>query len=231
MLTSNTTTARSHHHDAEANRHPRTPTLSPVTRLLILRHASTAETGKTLSGRLPGIPLSVKGRAEAQAMADALATTPIAAIYSSPIERTVETATIIAAHHKLRVKKDKGLLEADYGDWSGKKLTQLHKAPQWPLIQRAPSHAAFPGGETMRSMQHRIIDGIPRIAAAHPNETIVLVSHADPIKSYVAHVLGMHLDQFQRIDISPASLTRVDLHHALPHLRSLNVTAESVAGR
>lgn len=202
-----------------------------MTRLLIIRHASTAETGKTLSGRLPGIPLSTKGRAEAEAMATALADESISAFYSSPIERTVETASIIAARHALRVKKDKGLLEADYGDWSGKKLTQLRKAPQWPLIQRAPSHAAFPGGETMRSMQQRIVDAIPRIAARHPNETIVLVSHADPIKSYVAHVLGMHLDQFQRIDIAPASLTRVDLHHSIPQLRSLNVTAESVAGR
>lgn len=202
-----------------------------MTRLLIIRHASTAETGKTLSGRLPGIPLSTKGRAEAEAMATALADESISAFYSSPIERTVETASIIAARHALRVKKDKGLLEADYGDWSGKKLTQLRKAPQWPLIQRAPSHAAFPGGETMRSMQQRIVDAIPRIASNHPNETIVLVSHADPIKSYVAHVLGMHLDQFQRIDIAPASLTRVDLHHSIPQLRSLNVTAESVVGR
>ncbi|MGB2757983.1 MAG: MSMEG_4193 family putative phosphomutase [Acidimicrobiia bacterium] len=203
-----------------------------MTRILLIRHASTAETGKTLSGRLPGIPLSAKGRKEALAMADALGTLSIAAVYSSPIERTVETATIIAAAaHQLRVKKDKGLLEADYGDWSGKKLAQLRKAPEWPLIQRAPSHAAFPGGETMRAMQNRIIEAIPRLAAAHANETIVLVSHADPIKSYIAHALGMHLDQFQRIDIAPASLTRIDMHHGLPRIVSMNVTAESVAGR
>lgn len=202
-----------------------------MTRILLIRHASTAETGKTLSGRLPGIPLSAKGRSEAQAMADALATLSISAVYGSPIERTVETATIIAAAHGIRVKKDKGLLEADYGNWSGKKLAQLRKAPEWPLIQRAPSHAAFPGGETMRAMQNRIIEAIPRLAATHANETIVLVSHADPIKSYIAHALGMHLDQFQRIDIAPASLTRIDMHHGLPRIVSMNVTAESVAGR
>ncbi len=210
-----------------------------MTRILLIRHASTAETGKTLSGRLPGIPLNAKGRAEAQAVADALANTDIAAVYSSPIERTFETASIIAAAqaHKLNVTKHKGLIEADYGNWSGKKLTQLYKAPEWPLIQRAPSHSAFPGGETMLAMQQRIIAAVPAIAAKHATkhgdaaQTIVLVSHADPIKSYIAHALGLHLDQFQRIDIAPAALTRIDMHHGLPRIVSMNVQAESVAGR
>ncbi len=202
-----------------------------MTRILLVRHARTAETGKTLSGRLPGIPLSPPGRKEASTLADALAKETIHAAYSSPIERTFETASIIAAPHQLKVRKHKGLLEADYGNWSGKKLSALRKTAEWPLIQRAPSHAAFPGGETMRAMQQRIIDAIPAIAELHPDETLLLVSHADPIKAYIAHILGLHLDQFQRIDIAPAALTRIDIHHGLPRLVSLNVTAESVAGR
>jgi len=194
--------------DAEA---PKTEA-KPSTRLILVRHAVTAHTGPLLSGRMPGIDLSDKGVGQADAAAPRLAKLPIAAIYASPIERTTQTAQCIAALHSIDVLPLPGAIEADYGDWTGGKIADLAKTDEWKVVQVAPSRAQFPGGESIRAMQSRMVDALDAVVAAHPHETIVVVSHADPIKSAIAHYTGMHLDLFQRLHVSPASATVLDFH-------------------
>ncbi len=184
----------------------------PPTRLVLVRHAVTAHTGPLLSGRMPGIDLSEKGVGQAEAAATRLAALPIAAVYASPIERTTQTAGCIAAHHHLDVLPLPGVIEADYGDWTGGKIADLAKTAEWKVVQVAPSRAQFPGGESIRAMQARMVDALDAVVAAHPHETVVVVSHADPIKSAIAHYTGMHLDLFQRLHVSPASATVLDFH-------------------
>jgi probable phosphomutase (TIGR03848 family) len=184
----------------------------PPTRLVLVRHAVTAQTGPVLSGRLPGIDLSEKGVGQADAAAQRLAKLMIAAVYASPIERTTQTAQRIAALHSLEVQPLPGVLEADYGDWTGGKIADLAKTDEWKVVQVAPSRARFPNGESIREMQARTVGALDDIIASHPHETVVVVSHADPIKSAIAHYTGMHLDLFQRVHVSPASVTVFDFH-------------------
>ena len=182
------------------------------TRLVLVRHAVTAHTGPILSGRMPGIDLSDKGVGQAEAAAQRLAKLPVRAVYASPIERTTQTAQRIAAHHGLTVQPLPGVIEADYGDWTGGKIADLAKTDEWKVVQVAPSRARFPNGETIREMQSRTVGALDDVLARHAHETVVVVSHADPIKSAIAHYTGVHLDLFQRVHVSPASATVFDFH-------------------
>jgi probable phosphomutase (TIGR03848 family) len=177
------------------------------TRVLLARHAVTAQTGPLLSGRAPGIDLSDDGRKQAEALGARLAALPVAAVYASPIERTTQTARAVAAHHGLEVLPLDGVLEADYGEWTGQKLVDLAKTDLWKVVQRTPSRASFPAGESLAAMQARMVAAIEAVIADHPSELVVIVSHADPIKAAIAHYTGVHLDLFQRIHVSPASVT------------------------
>jgi probable phosphoglycerate mutase len=182
------------------------------TRVVLVRHGVTAQTGPLLSGRLPGIVLSEKGVEQAEQAAARLATLAIRAVYASPIERTTQTAQCIAARLGLPVVALDGVIEADYGDWTGGKIADLAKTEEWKVVQVAPSRARFPGGESIREMQARMVGALDAVVARHPNETVVVVSHADPIKSAIAHYAGMHLDLFQRVHVSPASVTVLEFH-------------------
>jgi probable phosphomutase (TIGR03848 family) len=184
----------------------------PPTRLVLVRHGVTAHTGPLLSGRMPGIDLSEKGIEQARAAAERVAVLTVAAVYASPIERTTQTAGYIATRLGLEVRPLPGAIEADYGDWTGGKISDLAKTDEWRVVQAAPSRAVFPGGESLRAMQSRMVDALDAIVASHAHETVVIVSHADPIKSAIAHYTGMHLDLFQRLHVSPASATVLDFH-------------------
>ena len=184
---------------------------TPATRLVLARHAVTPQTGPMLTGRAGGVDLSEKGREQAAALGARLADLPIAVVYASPIERTMQTAAAVAAHHDLPVEALPGVIEADYGEWTGGTISELAKTDLWRTVQRAPSRARFPNGESMTEMQARMVGALEELVARHPGETVVVVSHADPIKAAIAHFTGMHLDQFQRIVVSPASVTVFDL--------------------
>jgi probable phosphoglycerate mutase len=178
---------------------------------VLARHAVTAQTGPLLSGRAPGIDLSEDGRRQAEALGERLAPLPVAAVYASPIERTTQTAQAVAARHGLDVQALPGVLEADYGEWTGQKLVDLAKTDLWKVVQRAPSRAAFPGGESLAAMQARMVAALDALVVEHPGDLLVVVSHADPIKAAIAHYTGVHLDLFQRIVVSPASVTAFHL--------------------
>jgi probable phosphoglycerate mutase len=181
------------------------------TKLVLVRHAVTAQTGPLLSGRTPGIDLSETGIEQARGVAERLGAFDIAVVYASPIERTRQTAEHIADAHGLGVRELPGVLEADYGEWTGGQIAELAKTDLWKTVQVAPSRARFPGGESISEMQARMVAALETLVSLHPGETIVVVSHADPIKAAIAYYTGLALDLFQRIVVSPASVTIFDV--------------------
>jgi len=210
---------------------PKRPTPPAPTVVHLVRHGRTPTTGKVLPGRAKGLHLSEDGRADAQRAATRLASAGgIAAVYSSPLERTRETAGSIARDLGLRVRIDRGLLECDFGEWTGRKLSELMKLPEWRTVQQAPSVFRFPGGESFVEMQTRAGAAVARLVAAHPGERIVCVSHADPIKAVVALAQGVHLDLFQRIVISPCSITPIAYGAGTPIVLAVNSTGDDLSG-
>ncbi len=179
-----------------------------MTVVLFIRHASYdyVKEGR-LAGRLPGIHINALGQREADELARRLNHIPIAAIYSSPLERAVDTARAIALCQKLDVQIRGDLGELDCGEWTGKLIKELDKSDGWKILQGRPSEFSMPGGESMTAMQQRMVGAIDAIVKQHPKQVIAIVSHADPLKAAIAHYLGMDLNQFQRIIINPASVT------------------------
>ena len=179
--------------------------------MLLVRHGTTPTTGKMLPGRAGGLHLSEKGRSQAAAAAERIAalTKSPSAVYASPLERTRETAAPIARALGLRVRTAPGLVEVDVGDWTEKPLARLYRAKEWPTVQRWPGGFRFPGGESFAEMSVRSMDAVLALVADHPSETIVAVSHADPIKAIVAAAAGVPLDLMQRITISPCSISAI----------------------
>jgi probable phosphoglycerate mutase len=200
-----------------------------MTTVLMVRHGKTPTTGKVLPGRAPGLHLSDQGRAQAERVAERIAALGEkrrpAAIYASPLERTAETAAPIARALGLRVRTERGLLEADVGGWTGASLKRLNKAPEWSAVQRWPAGFRFPQGESFADMSVRIMDTLLRLVAKHPGETIVAVSHADPIKAAVAAAAGVPLDLFQRLVVSPCSVSALAFSQAGPFVLCVNSTA------
>jgi probable phosphoglycerate mutase len=200
------------------------------TLFLLVRHGLTPTTGKILPGRAPGLHLAEAGHTQAQAAAERIAALKqVDAIYASPLERARETAAPIGKARDLRVHIDKGLLECDFGDWTGEELKKLMKLPEWNTVQRAPSTFRFPSGESFTEMQTRMVSTIDRLRAAHTGGVVVCVSHADTIKAAVAHAMGTHIDLFQRIVISPCSITAIAYSVGGPVVLTVNSTGGSLA--
>ena len=198
--------------------------------MLFVRHGRTPTTGATLPGRAAGLHLADAGREQAEAVAARLGELErIDAVYASPLERTRETAAPIAKARHLRVRSERGLLECDFGDWTGKPLKNLMKLPEWRTVQRYPSGFRFPGGESFVEMQARMTTTVARLVERHRGGMLVAVSHADPIKAVVADALGTHLDLFQRIVISPCSVTVVAYSDGGPTVLAVNHTTGSIA--
>jgi probable phosphomutase (TIGR03848 family) len=185
--------------------------LPPVARLLLIRHAPTAETGKILTGRLPGVGLHDEGRDVAEALARSLEASPLAAIYTSPVLRCRQTAKAVALPHGLSPSTVGGLAEVDYGEWAGRPLKVLARTKLWESVVRAPSRVRFPGGETLAEVQARAVAACEAISTRHAKDTVAVVSHGDVIKAAVAHFIGTPLDLFQRIRVQPASVSIVDV--------------------
>ena len=204
---------------------PPRPTL-----VLFVRHGQTPTTGSVLPGRAPGLHLSDKGREQAQAVADRVGVLKrVDAIYASPLERTRETALPIAKARRLSVRAARGLLECDFGAWTGQELKKLMKLPEWSKVQRYPSGFRFPSGESFAEMQTRITGTIGTFCDRHEGGVVVAVSHADPIKAAVAHAMGTHLDLFQRIVISPCSVTAIAYSSGGPIVLTVNSMSGTLA--
>ena len=204
---------------------PRRAKPSPPTVALFVRHGQTPTTGAVLPGRAPGLHLADAGRAQAECAAERIAALgKVAAVYASPLERARETAAPISKRLGLKTVIERGLLECDFGEWTGQELKALSKLPAWTGVQRYPSGFRFPGGESFPEMQARMAGTLAKLRDLHPGETVVAVSHADPIKAAVAEAVGTPLDLFQRIVISPCSVTAIALGVAGPMVLAVNST-------
>ncbi len=195
--------------------------------ILVIRHAVNdfVKTGK-LAGWAPGVHLNDEGKAQATALGVRLSKVKLDAVYSSPLERTVETAQAILEHHpELGLQLLDSVGEVRYGEWQGLELSKLSQRKLWPVIQMTPSRVRFPKGETLRQAQMRAVDALEELAETHPRSRVAVVSHSDIIKLVVAHYLGMHIDLFQRIHIAPASLSIIALGHGRPFVVQINETS------
>ncbi len=199
------------------------------TLILMVRHGQTPTTGTSLPGRAPGLRLAETGQQQAEAVAVRIAELDrVDAIYASPLERARETAAPIGKARGLKVGIDKGLLECDFGDWTGSLLKDLMKLPEWQTVQKFPSGFRFPNGESFTDMQSRMVNTLDRLRAVHPGGVVVVVSHADPIKAAVAQAMGTHLDLFQRIVISTCSVSAVAYSTTGPVVLTVNSTGGSL---
>lgn len=193
--------------------------------LFLIRHGENDYVGKRLSGRIPGLHLNEKGRLQAAHLAEIFSGLPLKAIYSSPLERAVETAQPLADVLGLPVRILSGLLEMDYGEWQGLTIKQMSRRKLFKTVQATPSRVRMPGGESFSEVQQRAVRAVAEIAAAlAEKEMAVCFSHADVIKLVVAHYLEMPLDAFQRLALGTASITTLAFEEHTAYLINYNVT-------
>jgi broad specificity phosphatase PhoE len=197
-----------------------------MTSFLLIRHAQCDAVGKSIVGRLPGIHLNEAGRREAERLADRLDGVALAGLYSSPLERALETARPIGIRQNLPVQALEELNEIDFGDWTGRSLAELDQLPDWRRFNSFRSGGRIPGGENMAEVLARALQALDRMRQLHPNsgEIVGVVSHGDVLRLLVAHALGSSLDLMQRFELSPASLSILDLESYGPRLLLLNST-------
>ncbi|WP_181306177.1 histidine phosphatase family protein [Rufibacter sp. XAAS-G3-1] len=195
-----------------------------MTKLLLIRHATTNSVGKRLSGRTPGVFLNEEGKRQAQQLAQRLTQVPLAALYTSPLERTVQTAEYIARAQQLQPIIDKSFLELDFGDWTNLAFEELGSNPEFQRFNTFRSVTRIPGGEMMLEAQARFMAGLQKLCLKHPHETVAVVSHSDLIKAAVAYYAGTPLDMFQRLEISPASVSMIQVYAETARILVVNDT-------
>lgn len=195
-----------------------------MTTFLLVRHATNDLVGHTLAGRQAGVYLNEQGRAEAARLADHLARASVDRILSSPLERARETAAPLAEQIGLAVEVSEAIGEIDFGDWTGRSVEELEGEDHWQQFNAFRSGTRAPNGELMLEVQARYVAEMQRLAERHPDETVALFSHKDPIRAVLTYYLGMPLDLFLRIEIDPASVTALTVGDYGPQLLYLNRT-------
>jgi probable phosphoglycerate mutase len=195
-----------------------------MTTLFLIRHGLTAVTGSRLYGRTEGIHLDERGRRQAAALVERFAGVRLSAIYSSPLERCVETVEPLATALRLEIRTSDALIEMDAGDWTGRTLPSLRRNKLWDTVQRSPSRFHFPAGESFVDAEARILDQIERIVTRHPRGRVVIGTHGDLVRMLVSHYTGAHLDLFQRVLVDPASVSVVHLGDGVPRILLVNDT-------
>jgi probable phosphomutase (TIGR03848 family) len=193
-----------------------------MTTFLLIRHGMTDAVGKTITGRLPGVHLNKTGQRQADDLPSRLKRWKIDAIYSSPLERALETAAPAARKLGLKVMMSEALSEVDFGEWSGRSLAELDQLPEWRLYNTFRSGTRAPGGELATEVQTRMVEQLTRYSRQHPDQIVGVFSHADAIRLALVHFLGMPIDLMHRIEIRPASISIVRLAEWGPQVLLLN---------
>ncbi len=193
--------------------------------ILLIRHAVTDLTGKQLYGRSEGVGLSEEGRDQAESLAERLRPVRLTALYSSPLERCLETAAPILEGRRLKARRLEGVLEIDYGDLTGRTFAALRRQKRWRAIRGLqPSAVRFPGGESLADAQARAVEAVMEVAERHPRGTVGIVSHGDVISLALAYFAGVHVDLYRRLEVSPASVSALTLEDGIPRIRRVNDT-------
>ena len=197
-----------------------------MTRFLLIRHATTDSVGKRLSGRREGVPLNEAGKTQAQELAARLSDLPVSAIFSSPLERALETAAPLAQALNLKTSISPDFLEIDFGNWTNLSFEELQEKQEFQRFNSFRSCTRIPGGELMAEAQLRIVQGLEKLCRQHSGETVAVVCHADLIKAAIAYYAGIHLDLFQRLEISPASVSVLEIYPDTARILLVNHTGE-----
>ena len=195
-----------------------------MTTLFLIRHGLTAVTGSRLYGRTPGIHLDERGRRQAAALVERFDGVRLNALYSSPLERCLETLEPLAEARGLEIRASEALIEMDAGDWTGRTLPSLRRNKLWNTVQRNPSRFQFPKGESFVDAEARLLDEMERIVAGHPRGRIAVATHGDLVRVLISHYTGANLDQFQRVMADPASVSVVHLGDGVPRILLVNDT-------
>jgi probable phosphomutase (TIGR03848 family) len=195
-----------------------------MTTFLLIRHGLCDAVGQSIAGRQPGVHLNQIGRQQAERLAERLGGLPLAGLYSSPLERALETAQPIAVRHALQIKTLEGLNEIDFGEWTGRRLADLDQLPGWRKFNSFRSGSRIPGGENMADVLARSLGDIERLVQLHPGPStlVAVVSHGDVLRALVAHALGISLDLMQRLELSPASISILQVEDQGPRVLLLN---------
>ena len=192
--------------------------------ILLIRHGENDWVGKKLAGHLPGVHLNQKGQEQAQELATKLQNLQFKAIYSSPLERAMETAQPLATITQLTINPLQDLSEINFGDWQGKTIKQLQRLKLWKTVQKHPSQMQFPNGESFKSAQQRLVNCLEGISQNHePNDLVACFSHSDSIRLLVSYYLDMPLDSFQKINISTASISSLVISKDQIYLPFINL--------
>lgn len=183
-----------------------------MTELLLIRHAAADHLGRALAGRAPGLHLNDRGLEQARRLADRLAATRLAAVYTSPLERSRETAAEVAARHGIEPRISEAFHEVDVGEWTGLSMEELERRDDWRQWNESRGTARPPGGESMAEVVERALGGVAEMVASHEGERVAIVSHCDVIRPLLAHCLGFPIDRFYHLEIDPASVSTVEVH-------------------
>lgn len=200
-----------------------------MTRLHLVRHAAFSGVGRKLVGRTTGVSLSEDGLIQARHLAADLASEPVTAVYTSPLDRARETADIIAAACSASAVSSDAFAEIDFGSWTGADIDELEPDSTWRDFNTLRSLTRIPGGELMLETQTRAIVGLLEVQRRYPSGTVIIVSHADVIRSVLGYLLGMPMDHLLRLEIAPASVSTVELHGAWPQVRCIGRTISAPA--
>ncbi len=201
---------------------PRIARITGVTVIHLLRHGEHAMAGRILPGRMPGVGLSERGRTDVAAVAERLAGDGVAALYSSPLQRTQETAEIVAARLGLPVALREALIELDFGEWTGQTFDAIRADPRWEPWRLHRGISTIPGGESMRQVQHRVVEALMELRRDHPDDTVVAVSHGDVIRSALLFALGMPLDSYTRLEVVQGSISTICIDRAGIRVTAVN---------
>lgn len=193
-----------------------------MTTLLLIRHALCDPVGRSIAGRAPGVHLNAEGQRQAKALADALGDLPLEALYSSPLERALETAQPLARRLGVAVEPLSELNELDFGDWTGRTLAELEPLPLWRRWNEARGSTTIPGGERMADVVGRALEAVERIRRARDGRLSAAVSHGDVLRGLLAHLLGMPLDLLSRLEVSPASVSVLRYEGAAPRIVAIS---------
>lgn len=193
--------------------------------ILLIRHGENEySSANRLAARLPDVHLNERGRQQARALADALQKREICAIFSSPLERAIETAQPLALGMQLPVQVLPGLLELDYGELAGQSMNDLRDTPLWKQVHQQPSEVTFPSGESFRDAQERMVITLEDLATRFgPKDVVACFTHGDPIRLALAHFLSMPLDEFHRLFVATAGLCQIDLNGTRPQVICINI--------
>jgi probable phosphoglycerate mutase len=177
--------------------------------ILLVRHGATPTTGRVLPGRAPGLHLSEDGVRQAERVAERVTALKPSAVYSSPLERAMESAEPTAEATGLEIVPEPGLLECDFGEWTGEALSAVARHHQWRALMAAPASFRFPGGESLAELEARVVSTLERLRTAHAGQVVVCFSHADPIRAALTFAMGAPLDSFHRVNVGTGSVSMI----------------------